>query len=1383
MLGSEPARANCRPHCARAYEIVQQHCAARLAEIEASGPHAEGSVRRTEQKMLLSAPHDVTSLMRRLAQSATDPSLYRVIDEATRSFIAADAVDQRLGQNCSSAARAGLHLLRTLHNQFPRYFAQIIMQTIELPELGRRGRLTPDSDAGEHHATAPVCTLTELRALGSDAEAVLGHRFAAGARQYLVQPAQVQNAWPSIHQAPQLIYTLVQSTKRARSGEDATLRLGPCWITLTEPETLPLIDVYNAHKIHTPEDRSVRCLGPSPKCASTCIETNSINPDRDAVDTFGPAYVAGDAGAIHMYGLYGRFAGTITTGQMHHLWQLYHSAGAERTPRQFALAVCDLLRRQAKQNRDRGGRGDAWRNPLTPTARARIIDAYDLHVDMFSDPLTAQPGLAFHSDAGADALFGAYPPALTGTWAGRVLFSPPKGSEQREALLHASSCARAHRNSAQPFLAIGIVPYAQVNIREFAMADSRTRILGTIPSASAHADPASGRLRKLLITATANPAGMATLEGLPHDTTALLLASLGGQLPNCATARHAATDAYLKRALWRTQLREAARNRAFSEAAPDGTPAPPLPPAAPIPQLRFAGQRITFTDASVLESQNGTGCGCGIHIPPSPLQHERQTRSGTAQTHGFAFTGTITRGELLSLLAALRLGNEAGRAAQQGDLHIATDSMTSLHLIRSIMHVPHRLEHQQHQHLHLLRAIRLEIEQRAGRTCLYHTRAHVGTAGNEAADAAAKAAARGHTTCELAAVPREGRDLRALKRAFLENAERAAVMAATTTAGKQLSLAYPGSRRPLYCGRALPAHYYEFDTAASTAFRRTKGARRRAATANRLGCFVAGNPTAACPLCGQPGYDNNHLLGSCVHAAIKRIQTRYHNKAVGLVVDSIRRGEYGGFAITADAANQKASRIEGAESGAPNHNTIGDLLPGYPGKPDICLIRGHLQSQFDCGDDERGAPLRHWPEPDRQYTVMCLELTFTNGKKLHEAIHRKQHKYTPSATDTPEPRAELFGAGGDAQPHLLSALRERGYSALGERDDTLADGLPVLHPSGDRMPTLAIGHCGALLRHYNQMLQDFGLSGAEATALLRALNLLAARRAAAISKKARRLISKKERKARERAAAEASGSSPPYTSDSSDSSESDGDDAPARRRAQPRRRPLSRGPPATRTEPAPRPSPRARAERMLATAKAFALKARERNKLQRAQEAAATVSGEIPHAESSRAGEARAAKAQQRQLPPRGASPAQATTAGAAQPSAPAETTGTIQPTTRAEAGAALWRPTEINPTLRRKQRTRRRGASPTPPPAHRPRRLPAARAAQLTRTKRNRDPSSDSDQSAPQPHPKRANLRACDSIQPPARFRAAPNPVPYPLRPRRQTGPDRHPSANDHPP
>ena len=71
----------------------------------------------------------------------------------------------------------------------------------------------------------------------------------------------------------------------------------------------------------------------------------------------------------------------------------------------------------------------------------------------------------------------------------------------------------------------------------------------------------------------------------------------------------------------------------------------------------------------------------------------------------------------------------------------------------------------------------------------------------------------------------------------------------------------------------------------------------------------------------------------------------------------------------------------------------------YTLKPDICLMRGYAQSDFDSGTDERDRPLHEWPEPTANGTIMCLEVTFTTGKTLHQAIYAKQFKYTPLESD------------------------------------------------------------------------------------------------------------------------------------------------------------------------------------------------------------------------------------------------------------------------------------------------------------------------------------------------------------------------------------------------
>ena len=85
-----------------------------------------------------------------------------------------------------------------------------------------------------------------------------------------------------------------------------------------------------------------------------------------------------------------------------------------------------------------------------------------------------------------------------------------------------------------------------------------------------------------------------------------------------------------------------------------------------------------------------------------------------------------------------------------------TDILTLIHMLRTTLHTPTR--HRVHKHKHMLRRIVNAMLSRAGTTSLYKVRAHVGVAGNELADTAARIAAeaQGADDTEDAAVELQG---------------------------------------------------------------------------------------------------------------------------------------------------------------------------------------------------------------------------------------------------------------------------------------------------------------------------------------------------------------------------------------------------------------------------------------------------------------------------------------------------------------------------------------------------------------------------------------------------------------------------------------------------
>jgi ribonuclease HI len=112
------------------------------------------------------------------------------------------------------------------------------------------------------------------------------------------------------------------------------------------------------------------------------------------------------------------------------------------------------------------------------------------------------------------------------------------------------------------------------------------------------------------------------------------------------------------------------------------------------------------------------------------------------QANSMSCVNTISRAELAAIHVAV---TEAGPLAirPDGTMHIATDSLGSIFGIRKAIDRPQDIR--EHRHLHLLEGIAEAVQASPGVVHIWKVKSHIGIAGNEVADAAAVAVARGET--------------------------------------------------------------------------------------------------------------------------------------------------------------------------------------------------------------------------------------------------------------------------------------------------------------------------------------------------------------------------------------------------------------------------------------------------------------------------------------------------------------------------------------------------------------------------------------------------------------------------------------------------------------
>jgi ribonuclease HI len=158
------------------------------------------------------------------------------------------------------------------------------------------------------------------------------------------------------------------------------------------------------------------------------------------------------------------------------------------------------------------------------------------------------------------------------------------------------------------------------------------------------------------------------------------------------------------------------------------------------PHLKYDWTEFTYTDGSCLPAGTpwpigSPGLGSGVYMPATRDREERKLYVNP-RSKGEGNENTINRAELVGILYAI----------QEGSIHIATDSLTSMFQVRKQLLRPQELEG--HKHQDLIKAIVALTRSSPEIVHLHKVTAHQGVVGNEQADEIAKAAAKGRAPAE-----------------------------------------------------------------------------------------------------------------------------------------------------------------------------------------------------------------------------------------------------------------------------------------------------------------------------------------------------------------------------------------------------------------------------------------------------------------------------------------------------------------------------------------------------------------------------------------------------------------------------------------------------------
>jgi hypothetical protein len=370
-------------------------------------------------------------------------------------------------------------------------------------------------------------------------------------------------------------------------------------------------------------------------------------------------------------------------------------------------------------------------------------------------------------------------------------------------------------------------------------------------------------------------------------------------------------------------------------------------PATP---LRYDWRDFVYTDGSVLADKEDVfpGIGAGVYIPEN---HRLKRQEAAIAVNCYQDSGgyqptcvnTINRAELAAIDIAIQ---ETLRGTDSpSEIHIATDSLASIHQVRRANTRPQDMK--EHRHLNIIEDIAREVSSSTSIVHLWKVRSHIGIVGNEIADETAAAVSHGQVLCEdltqynkpsnnrdcmywiYEEKPKKqqtqdsngrrqhGEDTQKLEQdpvcipmANMADALKAHIHKSRNLgSAKQDTVYYQAWKR---IDKAIHhSHSHMFMTSSTcTGYQRklVMQYRHGLLPTNKLLHRYNKSATANCSLCGMPD-GGHHSLSGCRHLA-KALTVR-HNEAGAAIVEAIYSGSKGSYLVAADVGVNKRRRLQG----------------------------------------------------------------------------------------------------------------------------------------------------------------------------------------------------------------------------------------------------------------------------------------------------------------------------------------------------------------------------------------------------------------------------------------------------------------------------------------
>ena len=691
---------------------------------------------------------------------------------------------------------------------------------------------------------------------------------------------------------------------------------------------------------HIREGRSDRPIGLNLKWEKTKLVRESVhldpterNPDRDIDPPLQyliqlgrrcPESPVDGEDTAFIYQPDGRCVGTLTKECLTRLHAQYEEARRAPTSRHreqgttFAQDVAKLLLRHRAMQGQCG--------LISPDVLMKALK-YTLgpFTERFASPMDRSPhSHSFWSALDEDGLFGANHNAYSSLWTGLSQAFPGTSDEACEKAMR-WAIASASTRPDEPTCTVLLLPNLPGRPHMKHLQYGNIKILGILPNTIAHPAhiPKHGDCWKLPHVLAPKPT---------HGILVVAIHNTPGE------------------ALWLTPERISALKTVWDP--PSDTPLPPRPDPTATPYLPKAPRAVTaLHQAQPLGRVPTPSCSDETHGPPVPpftcarplcapaggvytdgscIKIEGQQRVGAAvyftksritlliNPNGKNYTNTITRAEISAIHQAI-----AHTLDCDEPLHIYTDSLCAIHMIRRILDAPWTLRESKHYHLlnKILDALLTKAE-RGSHTYIYKVKSHSGVEANGIADKKAKSAAlnpeqEGIIIEETENDPYGQRTWACLNKGRTDPSDPPLRYLPSLCDGVKRAVT-----TALSGGLATSGFYTEAWTKAMQSMHKPSNARmwkdksiawrqQKRTMQGRWGTLpnqklahrykLADSPN--CPLCNRMD-SVGHLLGGCEHPEARGNKILRHDGAVKLILHAIAKGPKGGFYKIMDAGKE-----------------------------------------------------------------------------------------------------------------------------------------------------------------------------------------------------------------------------------------------------------------------------------------------------------------------------------------------------------------------------------------------------------------------------------------------------------------------------------------------